>query len=82
MQGVNERTFLEWSLALGTFVGTKKFTLNNHSPLLVSPDPAKAPIGFRQEDDERIAETTMPTVEVTFTIDLKTHAVTATRRTL
>lgn len=82
MQGVNARTFLEWSLALGTFVGTKKFALNSHSPFLVSPDPAKAPKGFRKEDDERIAETTMPTVEVTFTIDLKTHAVTATRRTL
>jgi len=82
MQGVNDRTFLEWSLALGTFVGTKKFTLNSQSSLLVSPEPAKAPKGFHQEDDERIAETTMPTVELTFTLDLKTYEVTATRRSL
>ena len=82
MQGVNWRTFLEWSLALATFTGVKKFVHNNASPVLVSSDPDKAPVGFRQEDDDRSPETDMPSVEVTFTIDLKTHEVTAERRSL
>jgi hypothetical protein len=82
MQGVNFRTFLEWSLALGTFVGPKRFVRNDNSPLLVSPDPTKDPVGFHGEQDDRAPETDMPSVEVTFTIDLRTYGVTATRRSL
>ena len=82
MQGVNSRTFIEWSLALGTFVGVKKFVRSDSSPLLVFSDPNKAPVGFHEEEDDRSPETTMPTVEVTFTIDLRTYEVTATRRNL
>jgi hypothetical protein len=82
MQGVNSRTFLKWSLGLATFLGVKKFVRNESSPVLVLPDPARGPRGFHQEDDDRAAETIMPTVEVTFTIDLKTCEVTASRRSL
>lgn len=82
MQGVNSRTFLEWSLALATFVGTKKFVRNDGSPILVFADPARDPRGFHEEEDEREPETMMPTVEVTFTIDLRTYEVTAARRSL
>jgi hypothetical protein len=82
MQGVNFRTFLEWSLAIGTFVGTKRFVRNDNSPLLVLPDPGRDPVGFHREEDDRAPETDMPSVEVTFTIDLRTYEVTAARQNL
>jgi hypothetical protein len=82
MQGVNYRTFIEWSIALGTFGGVKKFVRDDGSPLLVLPDPARAPAGFHAEEDERAPETAMPSVEVAFTIDLNSNAVTATRQSL
>jgi hypothetical protein len=82
MQGVNDRTFIEWSLALGTFTGVKKFTPESTSPLLVLSDPPRDPVGFQLEQDERVPETAMPSVEVTFSIDLATNAVTVTRQNL
>jgi hypothetical protein len=82
MQGVNSRTFIEWSIALGTFGGVKRFVRDYNSPILVLPDPPRPPAGFHIEEDERAPETTMPSVEVAFTIDLKTNAVTATRQNL
>jgi hypothetical protein len=82
MQGVNDRTFIEWSMALGTFAGVKKFTPEPTSPLLVASDPSKDPSGFQFEEDDRAPETAMPSVEVAFSIDLATNAVTASRRTI
>jgi hypothetical protein len=82
MQGVNDRTFIEWSLALGTFAGVKKFTPEPTSPLLVASVPPKDPAGFQFEEDDRAPETAMPSVEVTFSIDLATNAVTVTRQNL
>jgi hypothetical protein len=82
MQGVNNRTFLEWSIALGTFTGVKKFAPEPSSPLRVVSDPSRDPVGFQVEEDERAPETAMPSVEVTFSIDLATNAVTANRQNI
>lgn len=82
MQGVNDRTFIEWSIALGTFTGVKKFAPESTSPLLVVSDPPRDPVGFHFEQANRAPETPMPSVEVTFSVDLATNAVTASRQDL